>query len=152
MNLFDRIIEAVVPSNPDIAVQLAGKYADVPQHVEGKSFTLTQKLDGTRGVLVKRGDDVSLWSRHGKPINGFESVMEDLAKAPGSYVIDGELLPRGWQKMTNDEQFKKALSGKSGKVADKTTMVLAAFDLIDIKEWDAKHSTTPYIERRKRLD
>ena len=133
-------------------VQLAAKYHDNVEYVEGKEFTITEKIDGLRCVLVKRGSEVSMWSRSGKPINGYETVMKEISEAPGSYVIDGELVPRGWQSMSNKDQYKGALSGKSGRVSDKTTMVLAAFDYLEISEWDSHTGTVPYSERREKLE
>jgi DNA ligase-1 len=137
---------------PQFGVQLAAKYSDNPGYFDDKEFTVTLKLDGLRAVLVKRDDDVSLWARSGKPINGYEAVMKEIAEAPGSFVIDGELLPRGWQGMSNKDQYKAALSGKSGRVEDKSTMVLAAFDYLEISEWDNKVGVVPYKERRAKLE
>ncbi|MEX4004192.1 DNA ligase [Paraburkholderia sp. EG285A] len=50
------------------------------------------KLDGFRCLVEKRGDDVALTSRQGKPFShSFPEIVEAVAAVPGDFVWDSEL-------------------------------------------------------------
>jgi bifunctional non-homologous end joining protein LigD len=47
----------------------------------------------TSGIAVKRGGEVTLFSRHQKVLNGrFPGVVDALASLKGDFVLDGELV------------------------------------------------------------
>jgi ATP-dependent DNA ligase len=60
---------------------------------EGESWTFEIKFEGHRCIAVKRGREVTLFSRHGKALNkDFPKVVEALASLDGGFVLDGELV------------------------------------------------------------
>ena len=59
----------------------------------GEKWTFEIKFDGYRCVAVKRGREITLFSRHEKVLNRrFPSVVEALASLEGDFVLDGELV------------------------------------------------------------
>jgi ATP-dependent DNA ligase len=51
------------------------------------------KFDGYRCMAVKRGREVTLFSRHQKVLNKrFHGIVETLASLEGDFVLDGELV------------------------------------------------------------
>ena len=59
----------------------------------GEKWTFEIKFDGYRCVAVKRGWEVTLFSRHMKVLNRrFPNVVEALASLDGDFVLDGELV------------------------------------------------------------
>ena len=60
----------------------------------GEKWTFEIKFDGYRRIAVKRGREVTLFSRHKKVLNRrFSSVVEALASLGGDFVLDGDLSP-----------------------------------------------------------
>jgi DNA ligase-1 len=55
---------------PTFDVQLANKYFDKPQYVEGKSFVITTKIDGGRIIALKENGQVSFFTRAGQKYEG----------------------------------------------------------------------------------
>ena len=133
---------------PTIEIQLARKYFDDPAYVKGKSFTLTQKLDGVRGIIIKDKDSVTIYSRQGKIISGLEEI-ETFAKAlNGSFVLDGELLAT--TSGTSAEIYKDTTSILLSD-GIKAGIVFHAFDYLEMEEFLTKKCDTPYLERRQKL-
>ena len=59
----------------------------------GETWAFEVKLDGYRCIVVKRGTEVTLFSRHKKVLNKrFPGVVETLALLDGDFVLDGELV------------------------------------------------------------
>lgn len=85
---------------PEFNCMLAQKYFDKPELVDGsRSFTITQKLDGSRMLCLIQGDQVSFFSRQGQLIEGLVEVEQDVRALVASQpmykdgvVLDGELL------------------------------------------------------------
>jgi bifunctional non-homologous end joining protein LigD len=59
----------------------------------GEKWSFEIKFDGYRCVAVKRGIEMTLFSRHEKALNKrFSSVVGALASLGGDFVLDGELV------------------------------------------------------------
>ena len=62
-----KTINSVIPGLiPTFNVQLAEKYFDKPERVEGKKFALTMKIDGGRIIALKENGSVSFYTRAGQ--------------------------------------------------------------------------------------
>ena len=58
-----------------------------------EGWTYEIKLDGYRCIAVKRGRDITLFSRHEKVLNTrFPAVVDALASLKGDFVLDGEVV------------------------------------------------------------
>jgi ATP-dependent DNA ligase len=59
----------------------------------GEDWTFEIKFDGYRCIAVKRGREVTVFSRHRKVLNRrFPSVVQALASLGSDFVLDGELV------------------------------------------------------------
>jgi ATP-dependent DNA ligase len=63
-----------------------------------EKWTFEIKFDGYRCIAVKRGREVTLFSRHEKVLNKrFPGVATALASLEGDFILDGELLALDFQ-------------------------------------------------------
>jgi ATP-dependent DNA ligase len=60
----------------------------------GADWTYEPKLDGFRGILVRDGDRIDLWSRNGRSLgNRFPELIQAAAGLlPDGCTVDGELV------------------------------------------------------------
>src|SRR4029450_7500526 len=59
----------------------------------GEKWTFEIKFDGYRYIALKRGSEVTLFSRRQKVLNRrFPGVVDALASVEGDFVLDGELV------------------------------------------------------------
>jgi len=136
---------------PTMELQLAEKYFDNMDYVEGKEFALTLKLDGIRCVASKKNGKVSLVARSGQPIIGAVDIENDLRNVKeDNFVLDGELLVDDWRNMKSKEAYK-ATTKIVRRDAEKHGIRLVVFDMVSIKEWNERASEGTYKDRRKRF-
>jgi DNA ligase-1 len=111
------------------------------------------KWDGMRAQLVRRGDDVAIWSRGEELVNeAFPEIVAAGMPLPAGTVLDGELLAaRG-----GDLLGFAALSRRSGrrrvprKLLDEVPCAFVAYDLLEQDGVDLRGE--PLDERRRRLE
>jgi len=144
----------IIPAAPQafpIACMLAKKYADDPHAIDGKSFTVTEKLDGVRCIARVDHERVALYTRSGNRIEGLNDIENALAALNVSAMLDGELLIAGRGALPSKEEYKKTCSiVRSDGV--KTGVVYHVFDTLPLAEYDARRSVIPYSARRATLE
>ena len=95
----------------------------VPALPEGNKWTFEIKFDRYRCIAVKRGREVTLFSRHKEVINRrFPSVVETLASLGTDFVLDGELV-------AFDQEGKPSFQLLQSKLSRE--LYLYAFDLLN---------------------
>jgi DNA ligase-1 len=118
-------------------------------------WLLEWKWDGIRLQLIRRGDDVALWSRGEERLDGrFPEIEQAAAALPAGTVIDGELL--AWRPGADQPLAFTALQTRIQRLkpgpktlADAPARVLA----YDLLEWDGQDlRTLPLRERRVLLE
>jgi DNA ligase-1 len=111
------------------------------------------KWDGMRAQLVRRGDDVTLWSRGEELVNDAfpEIAAAGLALPPGT-VLDGELLAVRDGRLLPFATLSKRASRKKAtkKVLDEVPCVFVAYDILEREAADLRDR--PLAERRRRLE
>lgn len=140
-----------------ISCMLANKYFEHPDAVVGKSFVITEKLDGIRCLaVVRRGERPVLYSRQGKVITGLKDIENELAEISRrhnyEFMLDGELLIRDRKNIPSKEQYKRTMKIVSSDKERKPGIVFNAFDIVHIDAFDTKTCFTPYHLRRQKLD
>ena len=74
-------------------------------------WTFEIKFDGYRCIVVKRGREVTLFSRHKKVFNRrFPSVVEALASLKGDFVLDGGLVALDFRGRPSFQFMQNSLS------------------------------------------
>lgn len=140
-----------------IACMLANKYFEHPDAVTGKTFAITEKLDGIRCLaVVRHGKKPVLYSRQGKVIAGLKDIENELEKLGKlhnyEFVLDGELLVRDRRGVPSKEQYKRTMKIVSSDSAKKPGIMFNAFDLISADSFDSRCCSTPYYLRRQKLE
>jgi DNA ligase-1 len=117
------------------------------------------KWDGMRAQIVRRGDDVTVWSRGEELVNhAFPEIVAAAAQLPSGTVLDGELLAVGRGGPTGCRTLLgfAALSKRAGrrtvpkKILAEIPTVFVAYDLIEHDGIDLR--TRPLAERRGLLE
>ena len=147
---------------PVVSVMLAQNLFDkvgnvdrlVEQHIDGRSFSITLKLDGFRCLAIKHNDKVTLLSRNGKQIEGLTEIERDLLSHPlQDFVLDGELLLDNWEYMvTPNTDAYKDVSKVVRKKGEKTGVHLWAFDIVGYDVFKNQGNGLPYKVRREILN
>lgn len=136
---------------PEWGCMLGSKYFDNEKYVEGKSFTLTVKLDGHRCLIVKHGNDIKAYTRQHKEYLGLDDIINEVSTMEGDFVLDGELLVSNYKEIPPETRYK-ATSNIVRKDGVKHGVSLIAFDIVPYQDFIKGKCNTPYIERRKRLE
>ena len=130
-----------MPSDtPTYAPMLAGTSQDVPA---GEAWRFEIKWDGFRAIARVQGDDVRLWSRNGKALEGkHRSVAEALPDAltRADCVLDGELCAFDEDGVPRFELFQRS----EGNIA------YVVFDLLELD--GEPLIAEPWSRRRERLE
>lgn len=134
---------------PEFNVMLAESYYDNMELVDGKEFTLTEKIDGCRIVSFKdEQGNVASFSRQGQPYIGLKEIEDEIRSLDiVNKAIDGELTIINRDEIPSDEQYKQTMK-IVGKDGIKTGLKLIAFDILDRDEFLAQKCSNSYNKRR----
>jgi DNA ligase-1 len=118
----------------------------------GKKVYAECKYDGVRAQAHKSGDEVRLYSRRLEDItSSFPEVVENLKRAKGDFIIDGEIVPFADSRPLPFQLLQRRLRRVEGfeEAAEKAPVTYFAFDLI--LRGGAETVDLPLSERRKLL-
>ena len=111
----------------------------LPTH---EKWTFEIKFDGYRCIALKRGREVTLFSRNQKVLNKrFTMVVEALASPKGGFVLDGELVAL-------DSQGRPSFQLLQSNLSRALPVYFYAFDLLNR---DGELLVNLPIERRREL-
>ena len=111
------------------------------------------KWDGIRGQIIKRNNQLFVWSRGEDLITEkFPEFQQLLEKLPDGVVIDGEILPYKEGQVLNFNVLQTRIGRKNvtKKHLQEAPAGLFAYDLLELNEQDIRH--LPLVERRKALE
>jgi DNA ligase-1 len=111
------------------------------------------KWDGIRAQLIKRNNEVMIWSRGEELIsNQFPELIKMGDLLDNGTVIDGEILPFKDGKIKSFNDLQKRLGRKNvGKTTLKNNpVILKAYDLLEYDNIDIRDQN--YFQRRKGLE
>lgn len=138
---------------PTFNVQLANKYFDKPEYVEGKTFALTTKIDGGRIIALKENGQVSFFTRAGQKYEGLVDLEDEMSRLmPDNICLDGEitLLVRG--NLSSKDAYKETMKIVRTKDKEKHGIKMLVFDAMSVSDFKTKTSSMTYIQRRQMLD
>lgn len=139
---------------PEFDVMLAETYQSTwekhPEKLEGKTFYVTQKLDGNRCIAFVEEDGVKFFTRKGQAILGMVELEEQFSTLPHG-VYDGELLLINKNNLPSDELFR-ATQKVVRKDGEKKDLEFYIFDTITVSEFHNGKSKSTYEQRRNTLD
>ena len=149
-----KTINAVIPGLiPVFNVQLANKYFDKPEYVEGKTFALTKKIDGGRIIAIRENGEVSFYTRAGQKYEGLTELAAELFTTfPDGIVLDGEItLLANHLGLSSKEQYKQTMK-ITRKDGEKHGVKMLVFDILTIEEFRTQTCEHTYDERRNLLE
>lgn len=121
---------------------------------EAKDFAAEWKWDGIRGQVIRREDQVFVWSRGEDLMENRWPEIESAAQLlPDGTVLDGEILAsHGENQVLPFAHLQKRIGRKtvSNKLLKEVPVVFQAFDLLEEAGEDIR--SRPFSERRQRLE
>lgn len=145
-------INKIIPNLiPTFNVQLANKYFDKPEYVEGKDFTITTKIDGCRIIAMKSTGVVKFYTRAGQLYEGLFDLEDALNKSHlDNFVLDGEITLLDKKGLSSKDQYKETIK-ITRKDGEKHGVKMLVFDIMTSEEFKNQECKTPYIERQRDL-
>ena len=134
---------------PTFNVQLANKYFDKPEFVEGKQFAITTKIDGGRIIALKENGQVSFYTRAGQKYEGLVDLESEMLRLmPEGTCLDGEitLLDRG--SLSSKEAYKETMKIVRTKDKEKHGIKMIVFDCMTAEEFKKQDCPDDYGTRR----
>lgn len=121
----------------------------------GKSdeWLIEYKWDGIRGQIIKRNDEVFIWSRGEELVTEqFPEIAETVQQMSGNFVIDGEILAVIDDKVLNFNELQKRLNRKTltKKMLSEIPIQVFAYDLLELEGNDLREK--PISARRAMLE
>ena len=133
---------------PTFNVQLANKYFDKPEYVEGKDFAITTKIDGGRIIALKENGQVSFYTRAGQKYEGLVDLEQELAEAfPDGVCLDGEITLFDNTRIPSKEAYKQTMK-ITRKDGPKHGIKMLVFDAMYADEFKAQYCPRTWEERR----
>lgn len=110
---------------------------------------ISRKLNGLRCAYI----GTECRTRQNKKINGVDHIIKDLqAMGYDNMFVDGELLYKNKEGLSDSEAFQKGTGIANSKSGDKSQLKFVVFDMFPLKEFLSGKSKEPYSIRSKDLD
>lgn len=111
------------------------------------------KWDGIRGQIIRRNDEVFIWSRGEELVTEqFPEISETIKKMNGNFVLDGEILAVMNGKVLNFNELQKRLNRKTltKKMLSEIPIEVFAYDILELEGNDLREK--PISARRAMLE
>ena len=110
---------------------------------------ISRKLNGLRCAYI----GTECRTRQNKKINCVDHIIKDLqAMGYDNMFVDGELLYKNKEGLSDSEAFQKGTGIANSKSGDKSQLKFVVFDMFPLKEFWSGKSKEPYSIRSKDLD
>ena len=148
-----KTINSVIPGLiPTFEVQLANKYFDKPEYVEGKEFAITTKIDGGRIIAIKENGSVSFFTRAGQRYEGLVDLEKEmLDRIPDNFVLDGEITVFDYKNYDSKDAYKQAMKITRAD-GEKHGVKMLVFDGMPVADWKTQYCPLSWSVRRKTLE
>lgn len=149
-----KTINSIIPGLiPTFNVQLANKYFDKPQLVEGKTFAITTKIDGGRIIALKENDKVSFYTRAGQKYEGLVDLEDEMLRLiPDNTCLDGEITLLDKGTLSSKDQYKATMKIVRTKDPEKHGIKMLVFDWMPVEDFKSQSCDVPYYYRRATLE
>ncbi len=142
------VINKVIPDLiPTFDVALATKYEPKFCDFENERWLASRKLDGVRCIIRKENDKITAYSRQGNEFTTLQKVLDDVAKMPGNFVLDGEICLMDKYGNEDFQGIMKQIKRKDHTIANPNYIV---FDYLTLEEFDNKVGDTKLSDRIKK--
>ena len=132
VSMINKIIPGLIPT---FDVALASKYEPKNCDFENERWFASRKLDGVRCIIRKEGNKINAFSRAGKEFTTLQNVLDDVAKMPGDFVLDGEICMMDRNGNEDFQGIMKEIKRKDHTIRNPKYIV---FDYLTLEEFDSK--------------
>ncbi|MGG0794750.1 ATP-dependent DNA ligase [Brevibacillus laterosporus] len=131
---------------------MSGKRFQEEEHKIKGTFYVTLKLNGIRGIAIKKNGSVNFFTRQGQPIEGLAEIEQEITRElPDNFVYDGELLLKNTDNLSCGELLR-ATQKVVRKDGAKKNVEFHMFDALPLEEFLDGKSSEIYEIRRQNLD
>ncbi|QIG89388.1 ATP-dependent DNA ligase [Chryseobacterium sp. POL2] len=133
-----------------LAYALEKKLEDLGSEDE---WQVEYKWDGIRGQMIKRNEEIFIWSRGEELVTAqFPEIEDELKSWKGNFVLDGEILAFKDNSVLNFNELQKRLNRKSltKKMLEEIPIVVFVYDLLEFEGEDYREK--PLSLRREKLE
>jgi DNA ligase-1 len=133
-----------------LAYALEKELTDLGDH---KDWVVEQKWDGIRGQIVKRNNEIYIWSRGEELVTDqFPELIETISKFEYDFVIDGEILAMKDNAVLLFNDLQKRLNRKNvtKKLLQDVPVGFYAYDILEYNGTDIR--AQPMSDRRSILE
>ena len=120
---------------------------------ETNDWIVEQKWDGIRGQIVKRNNEIYIWSRGEELVTQqFPELIDAMKNFKDDFVIDGEILAMKDNDVLLFNDLQKRLNRKNitKKLLEEVPIGFYAYDMLEFNGDDIRDMA--FIERRKKLE
>jgi len=120
---------------------------------EPNAWIVEQKWDGIRGQIVKRNNEIYIWSRGEELVTKqFPELVEAMSNFKDDFVIDGEILAMKDNDVLLFNDLQKRLNRKNvtKKLLEEVPIGFYAYDILEYNGEDIRE--TPFEKRRHCLE
>lgn len=99
------------------------------------------KWDGIRGQIIRRNDEVFIWSRGEELVTAqFPEIVNVIKNMSGNFVLDGEILAVKEGSVLNFNELQKRLNRKNitKKMMEEIPVELFVYDLLELEGTDLR--------------
>lgn len=148
-----KTINSVIPGLiPTFEVQLANKYFEKPERVEGHEFAITTKIDGGRIIALKENGKVTFYTRAGQLYEGLVDLEQEMMdKLPDGLCLDGEITLFNNVGIPSKEAYKKAMKITRSD-GEKHGLKMLVFDAMSVEEFRAQYCPSNWDARRNMVE
>src|SRR5690606_13027179 len=124
---------------------LAYPIEDVDATLENlEDWQIEYKWDGIRGQVIKRNEEIFIWSRGEELVTDqFPEIVEEIKGWEGNFVLDGEILAISEGEILNFTALQKRLNRKviSKKLLEEVPVGLYLYDILEIAYQDVRQES-----------
>lgn len=140
-----RVVNSVIPNLIPTFDVMLGTPIEKCKLKPNEPISISRKLNGTRCVFVGE----KCMTRQGKEYKGLEHIINDLRDMGyGNMFVDGELLYKNKEGLSDSESFQKGTGIAMSKDGDKSQLKLVVFDMFPLDEFRSGKSKLSYFDRK----
>jgi len=116
-------------------------------------WQIEYKWDGIRGQIIRRNDEVFIWSRGEELVTDqFPEIKDTVLAMKGNFVLDGEILAVKDSNVLNFNELQKRLNRKTltKKMLTDIPIQVFVYDLLELEGTDLREK--PIAARRAMLE
>ncbi|MCB0398050.1 MAG: ATP-dependent DNA ligase [Winogradskyella sp.] len=126
---------------------------ELPELGKPSEWMVEQKWDGIRGQIVKRNNEIHIWSRGEELVSKqFPELVESMQNFKDDFVIDGEILALKDNNVLLFNDLQKRLNRKNvtKKLLEEVPIGFYAYDILEFNGKDIREQS--FEKRRQQLE